>query len=181
MEMLRLAGGLCTFAFDSHPRDLPLYDHEHLDKCFGDLDAHIRRHLETIVPSQYITIPLVKRADYFYEGEIKDQRVLDRSRWIFAIRSQIGEVEVISKTPQLVKLCSKQFVPQLVKRALPGLAMTHLPVPPPQIPARIDFQYFGVGKGGPCWDHLVQSRQIGLYVPGDLPNPEIELMVILER
>jgi len=180
-EMLRLAGGLCTFAFDSHPRDLPLYDHEHLDKCFGDLDAHIRRHLETIVPSQYITIPLVKRADYFYEGDIKDQRVLDRSRWVFAIRSQIGEVEVISKTPQLVKLCSKQFVPQLVKRALPGMAMTHLPVPPPQIPARIDFQYFAVGKAGPCWDHLVQSRQIGLYVPGDLPNPEIELMVILER
>jgi len=26
----------------------------------------------------------------------------------------------------------------------------------------------------------VQSRQIGLYVPGDLPDPSIELLVVLE-
>ena len=27
VELSRLAGALCTFALDSHPRDLPLYDH----------------------------------------------------------------------------------------------------------------------------------------------------------
>ncbi len=179
-EMLRLGGALCTFANDSHPRSLPIYSHEHLDDCFGALDLHIRTHLEIIVPTQFITIPLVKRAELFYEGEITDQRVLDRSRWIFAIRAKVGEVELISKTPQLVKLCSKSFVPQLVKRALPGMSLTHLPVPPSTIPAKVDYQYFSVGKAGPCWDHLVQSRQIGLYVPGDLPDPEVELMVVLE-
>ena len=34
VEMSRLAGALCTFALDSHPRDLPLYDHENLSECF---------------------------------------------------------------------------------------------------------------------------------------------------
>lgn len=179
-EMLRLGGALCTFAFESHPRDLPLYDHRNLEKSFGDLDHHIRTHLETIVPTQYIEIPMVKRADYFYEAEITDQRVLDRARWIFAIRSGVSEPEAIAKTPQLVKLCSKQFVPQLVKRALPGMALTHLPVPPSAIPVKADFQYFSVSRSGPCWDHIVQTRQIGLYVPGDLPDPSIELLVILE-
>lgn len=179
-EMLRLGGALCTFALDSHPRDLPLYDHMNLDECFGKLDRHIREHLETIVPSQFLTIPLAKRADYFYEGEITDQRCLARSRWIFAIRSPVGEVELIARTPQLVKLCSKSFVPQLVKRALPGMDLTHLPVPPSSIPTKIDFQYFSVSKAGPCWDHIVQTRVLGLYVPGDLPTPEVELMVVLE-
>ena len=28
VEMLKLGGALCTFAFESHPRNLPLYDHE---------------------------------------------------------------------------------------------------------------------------------------------------------
>ena len=79
-----------------------------------------------------------------------------------------------------MKLCSKAFVPQLVKRALPGLDLTHLPVPPASIPNKIDFQYFSVGKSGPCWDHIVQTRIIGLYVPGELPDPEIELMAVLE-
>jgi type VI secretion system protein ImpJ len=180
MEMLRLGGALCTFAIESHPRQLPLYDHSNLEKCFGELDHHIRTHLETIVPTQYISIPLVKRADYFYEAEIRDQRVLDRARWIFSIRTKISEPEVISKTPQLVKLCSKQFVPQLVKRALPGMAMTHLPVAPSAIPVKADFQYFSVSRSGPCWDHIVTTRQLGLYVPGDLPEPELELLVVLE-
>ncbi|MGH7248505.1 MAG: type VI secretion system baseplate subunit TssK, partial [Pseudomonadota bacterium] len=142
LELLRLGGALCTFALDSHPRELPLYNHQRLDECFAALDDHIRRRLETIVPTQYIQIPLTKRADYFYEGAVTDQRCLDTSRWIFAVRSPAGEVDIIAKTPQIVKLCSKQFVPQLVKRALPGLPLTHLPVPPSAIPARVDFQYF---------------------------------------
>lgn len=179
-EMLRLGGALCTFAFESHPRDLPAYDHRNLEKSFGDLDLHIRTHLETIVPTQYLEIPMVKRADYFYEAEIADQRVLDRSRWIFAIRSHVSEPELIAKTPQLVKLCSKQFVPQLVKRALPGMPLTHLPVPPSAIPVKADFQYFSVSRSGPCWDHIVQTRQVGLYIPGDLPDPSVELLAIME-
>jgi type VI secretion system protein ImpJ len=180
VELLRLAGALCTFAIDSHPQQLPLYEHGNLQKCFGMLDHHIRTHLETIVPTQYIEIPLAKRADYFYEAEIADQRCLDKARWIFAIQTKVSEPEVIAKTPQLVKLCSKQFVPQLVKRALPGMALTHLPVAPPAIPVKADYQYFNVSRTGPCWDHIVQSRQLGLYVPGDLPDPSVELLVILE-
>jgi len=37
-----------------------------------------------------------------------------------------------------------------------------------------------VSRSGPCWDHIVQTRQLGLYVPGDLPDPAVELLVILE-
>jgi len=180
VEMLRLGGALCTFGIDSHPRQLPLYDHINLEKCFGELDQHIRALLETIVPTQYILINLVKRAEYFYEAEITDQRCLDRARWVFAVRTKVSEPEVIARTPQLVKLCAKQYVPQLVKPALPGMALTHLPVPPASIPVKADFQYFTVSRAGPCWDSIVETRQLGLYVPGDLPNPELELLVVFE-
>ena len=42
VQMLRLAGSLCTFAFESHPRDLPLYNHLDPADCFNALDHHIR-------------------------------------------------------------------------------------------------------------------------------------------
>jgi type VI secretion system protein ImpJ len=180
LEMARLGGSLCTFAIDSHPRSLPLYDHRNLDRTFEDLDAHIRRHLETIVPTNCISIPLTKTADYFFTGEVTDQRCLGASRWVLAIRSPVGEVELISRTPQLGKVCSRLFVPELVKRALPGMALAHLPVPPPAISVRFDTQYFAINKGGPCWDHLLQTRQVGVYAPGEIPDPELELLVILE-
>jgi type VI secretion system protein ImpJ len=80
----------------------------------------------------------------------------------------------------LVKVCSSAFVPELVKRALPGFTLTHLATPPSAVPTRPDTQYFTVSKGGPCWDHIVKTRQVGVYVPGDLPEPQVELLIVVE-
>ena len=179
-EMARLAGALCTFGIESHPAALPLYNHRDLTEVFAALDHHIRTHLELVVPSNFVSIPLVRRANYFWEAKITDERVLAHSRWIFAIRSKIGESEILSATPRLVKVCSKDFIPKLVQRALPGMTLKHLPVAPPAISPRVDFQYFGIDRSGPCWDHLVATRELGLYVPGELPEPDVELLVVLE-
>ena len=181
MEMSRLGGALCTFALDSHPRTLPIYDHRNLSECFEKLDEHIRTHLETIVPTNCVEIQLTKVADYFYEGDVNDSRMLGRARWVLGIHSRLGEAELIERAPQLVKLCSAKFVGELVKRAMAGLALTHLPVPPPAIPARVETQYFSVTRDGPFWDHIVQTRRVGVYVPGEVTDAELELLVILDK
>ncbi len=180
LEMARLGGGLCTFGLDSHPQTLPLYDHLNLGQCFQDLDEHIRAHLELVVPSNCISVPLKQTGRYFYVGEITDQRCLDRARWIFAIRSEIGELELISRTQRLVKICSSQLLPEVVKAALPGLTLSHLPVPPSAVAPKVESQYFGISRAGSTWEQIVQTRGVGVYVPGELPLPEIELLVILD-
>ena len=179
-ELSRLAGALCTFGLETHPRSLPAYNHREPGPCFEALDDHIRRHLEIVVPSQAIYVPLKAVERYFYQGEITDQRCFGRSRWILGIRSPVGEADLISKTIQLVKVCSAKFVPELVKRALPGLGLSHLQVPPAAVAAKVDSQYFAISRAGPCWEHLMQSRSVGVYVPGELPSPEMELIVLLE-
>jgi type VI secretion system protein ImpJ len=179
-ELSRLAGSLCTFSLDSHPAQLPLYKHEALTECFETLDKHIRTHLELVVPSNRVLVPLERVARFFYTGKINDARTVGRARWIFGIRCGIGESDLIESTPRLVKICSREFIPRLVERALPGLKMTHLPVPPPALTPKIDFQYFAVDRAGPCWEHMVKTREVGVYVPGELPEPEIEVSVILE-
>lgn len=179
-ELSRLAGALCTFGLESNPGDLPAYNHLALGDCFDGLDRHIRAHLELVVPSNRIVMPLERVAAFFYTGTIADQRVLHRSRWILGIHCELGESELIESTPRLVKFCSREFIPRLVGRAIPGLKLTHLPVPPPALSPKIHFQYFAIDKAGPCWEHLIKTREYGLYVPGELPDPEIELSVILE-
>ncbi|MGA2328095.1 MAG: type VI secretion system baseplate subunit TssK [Bryobacteraceae bacterium] len=180
VELLRLAGALCTFGLDSHPRSLPLYDHQNLQECFEALDEHIRRHLELLMPTNCIPIPLTPMGNYYWSGPVPDQRCLGGCRWIFAIRSKIGEGDLIERTPRLVKICSKDFVPRLVQRALPGLSLTQIPIPPAAISPRLETQYFAANRAGPCWDHIVLTRQVGVYVPGEIPQPEIELLVVLE-
>jgi len=179
-EMSRLAGALCTFSLDSNPRSLPAYDHYDPGPGFAILEEHILRHLEIIVPAQAITIPLKATARYFHEGEVRDQRCLGPARWFLGIRSPVGEADLIADTLQFVKVCSAKFVPELVKRALPGLTLSHMPVPPSAIEAKVDSQYFMISRSGPCWEHILQTRNVGVYAPGELPSAEIELIVLLE-
>jgi type VI secretion system protein ImpJ len=180
-EMSRLAGALCTFGLEVHPRSLPAYDHQELGARFAALDEHIRRHLEIVMPSKAIKIPLKQVESFLYQGELQDERVLGPARWILEIQSPIGEADLIARVPKLTKMCSARFVLELIKRALPGLPLNHLSVPPPQIAARVESQYFAVNRGGPCWDHIVQTRQIGVYVPGEIPSPQLSLIVLFDE
>lgn len=179
-EMSRLAGALCTFDLESHPSSLPTYDHADPGPRFQKLDGDIRRLLEVVVPTQALVIPLKPAERYYFQGEVKDERCFGRTRWMLGIHAPIGEADLITKTGQLVKVCSARFVPELVKRALPGLTLSHLPVPPSAIAAKIDSQYFAISRTGPCWEDILKTKRVGLYVPGEFPSPELELIVLLE-
>lgn len=180
VELSRLAGALCTFAVDSDPRQLPVYDHRNPGPAFRALDAHIRRHLEIVVPSNAINLTFSAVEPYMHAAPVVDERCLRRARWVLGIRSSIGESDLLRLTPKLVKICSSKFVPELVRRALPGMQLTHLPVPPSAIRAEADMQYFSVEITGPCWEHILQTRSVGIYIPGEISNPEFELTVIVE-
>ncbi len=151
-----------------------------LDLVAQSLDPHVRAHLETIIPTNCISIPLMKRAEFFYEAHITDARCLDRSKWVFDISFSIGEVAVLQKSPTLLKVCSARFLPIIVKRDMPGVELTHLGVPPAAISTHVDMQYFSINKAGPGWDDIVETKQLGIYVPADLANPELELLVVLD-
>jgi type VI secretion system protein ImpJ len=180
-EMSRLGGALCTFGLEVHPRSLPVYNHDDFGASFEALDEHIRRHLEIVMPSKAIKIPLTAVETFLYKGDITDERVLGPSRWILEIQSPIGEADLIARVPKLTKLCSARFVLELIKRALPGLPLNHLPVPPAQIAAKVESQYFAINRTGPCWEHLMQTRQVGVYVPAEIPSPQLSLIVLLDQ
>jgi type VI secretion system protein ImpJ len=178
--LAKLAGGLCCFALDAHPRDLPAYDHDNLTECFETLARRIRGWLELMVPTNCVTIPFRPHMPYVWALSVEAHH-LEKARWILEVQSKAGEASVIAKVPQLVKVCSQKFVPELVRRAVPGMDLTHLPVPPPAVEAKVEAQYFSITRSGPCWDHIVQTRQVGVYVPGDLPDPTLALHIVLEN
>ena len=179
-EMSRLGGALCTFVLNVHPRSLPAYDHADLGARFAALDEQIRRLLEKMIPSKAIKIPLNQVESFLYNGEIKDERCIGPARWILEIQSPIGEADLIARVPKLTKICSARFVLELIRRALPGLPLNHLTVPPSQIRNRVECQYFAVNRAGPCWDHILQTRQVGVYVPAEIPTPQLSLIVLLD-
>src|SRR5262249_40245756 len=100
IEMARLAGALCTFTIEHHPRSIPAFDHLQPDKCFDALDKLIRLLLDTVLPENCIPIPLVYDKDYLHYGTVTDARCLGRCSWVLAVRSNMGAAELMKKTPE---------------------------------------------------------------------------------
>ena len=179
-DLSRLAGALCTFALDAHPRDLPLYDHDDLGTCFSILEQRIRGSLGVIIPSNCVRIPLQRDAEYLFSGKIADRQCFGRARWLLGIRSSAPDATIIGRVPQLVKVCSKRFTIELVRRARSGLTVEHVQVPPVAISPRADTHYFSVGRVEPCWRDVSDTGEIGVYIPDSFPDAEVELLVVLE-
>lgn len=180
LDLARLAGALCTFSTESTPDEIPAYSHLNLSSVFYALDQHIRRHLEIVVPSNTLTLNFQKAGAYIFVASVDDDRAFRRARWVFGIRSSLAESDLLRLTPQLIKVCSAEGVPKLVQRALPGLELIHLQVPPTAISAEADMHYFSVNANGACWQHILQTKQIGVYVPGDIRDAIFDVTVILE-
>jgi type VI secretion system protein ImpJ len=180
VELSRLAGALCTFALDAHPRTLPLYDHDHPQECFDALEKQIRANLEVVTPTARTVVPLKMTTPFLHTGAISDQRAFGRARWILGVRSSLNGVELAARVPQLAKVCSAKFTLELVRRAFPGMRIQHIQIPPASIAPRSDTQYFSVDRAGPCWETLSSTHEIGVYLPDAIPQPEVELVIVAE-
>jgi type VI secretion system protein ImpJ len=179
-DLVRLAGALSTFALESARDEIPQYRHRDLTSTFRELDSLIRRYLEIVAPSNSVTLQFSKADNYIYAAEVKDERCLRRARWIFGIRSSLTDSLILRQTPKLIKVCSAEGVAKLVQRALPGLELMHLPVPPAALHAQADMHYFSISLSGACWQHILQTKQVGVYLPGDLGDASFELTIITE-
>ncbi|HSR42862.1 MAG TPA: type VI secretion system baseplate subunit TssK [Longimicrobiales bacterium] len=181
-EMSRLAGALCTFTAGAHPRDLPAYEHADLERTFRELDHHIRRNLDVVLPTSGVRIPLQTMEPYFHSGKVVDRRCLaPGAEWYLAVRPTKADPSVVEKVPRVVKLCSAKHIVRLVREAYPGLELSHVPSPPSAISPRVGSRYFRIGRTDPCWRSVTDTGEVGLYVPAAVADAEFELVVLVEE
>jgi type VI secretion system protein ImpJ len=180
VELARLAGALCTFSLDAHPRAIADYDHDQPQASFDALDRHIRAHLDVAAPTGPSAIQLVRNAQGVHTGAVTDPRAFQPARWILGVRSSLTTNETIARVPELAKVCSAKFVLELVRRAFPGLRLDHLPFPPKEVTPRTDTQYFAIERSGPCWDTIVSTQEVGVYMPDAITNAHVELNIMVD-
>lgn len=181
-ELLRLAGALCTFSLTSSPRSLPLYDHTDLGGCFGALERHILQHLEVVLPTGGVTLPLRRTQEFFYATQVPDARCFQPGvHWFLGVRGEGLTLPVIAeRVPQLVKICSAKHIERLVREARPALALDPIGTAPAAISPRFDTQYFTIQMSGPCWTLINETREVGVYVPAAIPGADLDLCILLE-
>lgn len=180
-ELSDLAGALTSFSSKISPKDLPAYNHDQLGVCFGELDRLIRVMLETVVPSNFIALPLKKVRDTIYATSIEKDSYFEGSRFYLAISADIRDADLIDRAPQLLKACSATHIETLIRNALSGLRLQHVATPPRAIPVKLRHQYFAIETAGPVWESVLRARNFAVYAPSELLNPQMELIILLAQ
>ena len=177
--MISLAGSLTTFSPKLRPRDLPLYAHDSLGPLFAELDEKLRLMLETVVPTNLVSLPLKRVKTSVYATAIDNEKYLRNTRMYLAVSAEMKEDAVIRDVPRLVKVCSATHIEHLIKQALPGIQLKHLPSPPNALSVKLKYQYFSLNQSGAAWEAVTRARNLAAYVPDDFPNPKLELLILL--
>lgn len=181
-ELARLAGALCTFSMTSHPRDVPLYDHDDATTTFDLLERQLRQHLDVVISARALVIPMQRASDVLHTAVISDPRCFEPGvRWFLAVRADVGAADLVDRVQRLTKTCASKFVLELVRRAFNGLATEHLPMPPAALAPKPDLAYFELTMAGPCALSIQEARDLGVYVPDALPGAYLELAILLPQ
>ena len=178
-DLSDLAGALTAFSTKIDPRDLPRYDHDQLGPCFFELDRLIRLMLETVVPSNFIAIPLKLLRETISAASIDKDSYFENSRFYLAVSADMRDADLIDRIPKLTKVCSATHIETLVRQALPGIKLTHVEQPPRAIPVKLRHQYFAIERSGSAWEAVQRARNFAVYAPSDILNPQMELIILL--
>jgi type VI secretion system protein ImpJ len=179
LALSALAGQLSTFAADSDPATLPKFSHVDLRSTFEPLFARLGELLGALAIAQYIPVPLEQRAGGLHLGRLQDERVLHSALFLM-VKSEIPEQQAADAVPRLCKIASTAEIQGLVQAAAPGLQITWLPRPPPQLPARTGTTYFAVAKTERFWQSIVTNRNVAIYLPPpfDPAKTKLELAAV---
>jgi type VI secretion system protein ImpJ len=178
-EMLALAGALSTFSSSVDARDLPAYDHADLAGCFTALDERLRELLETVVAARHVSLPLKGTGPSVYAVAIDQERYFTAPEIFLAVKAQVPPAELVRKAPQVLKVSSANRIEQLISQALPGLRLSPMGDAPGALPIKLDYQYFAVDRTGSDWDAVRLAGNLAVYVPSEIPDPQMELVIHL--
>lgn len=156
---------------------LPEYDHKKLWECFSGAQNLITRLLNEITSGPEYIILLHFDGTYF-AAEIPPGIFEGRNRFYLVVESEENSDTIIESMKNIAKISARESLPILIAQSLPGVKLTHLEIPPQELPRKSGATYFQVDHHGKQWDHVRQGNNMALYwdtAPEDL---KAELMVV---
>lgn len=156
---------------------LPPYDHQALWECFSSAQALISQLLDEITAGPEYVISLVFDGTYF-AAELKPAIFEGRNRFYLVFRTEADPKMVLQYVTTIAKLSSRAHMPILIARALPGIKVEHLPVPPQELPRRAHSIYFSVDVHSDLWPLVQKGQNIALYWDNAPEDLQVEMMVV---
>jgi type VI secretion system protein ImpJ len=158
-------------------RLLPNYDHRNLWECFSAAREVVIQLLDEITAGPEYVIRLVYDGTY-YAATLKPAMFEGRNHFYLVLKTEEEPKRVLKSMETMAKFSSREHLPILIARALPGIGLEHLPVPPQELPRRAHSIYFSVNHHSDQWAFVQKGNNIALYWDNAPEDLEVELMVV---
>jgi type VI secretion system protein ImpJ len=183
--MRQLIGELSSFSDQVHVLGdaadgsalLRNYDHQDLGGCFRSAQSLITRLLDAITSGPEYAIRLVYDGTYF-AAELPPAIFEGRNRFYLELETEADPAALLQFIETMVKLGARESLPILIARALPGVGMKHLAVPPQELPRRSHSLYFQIDHHSTQWSPVEKGRNIALYWDDAPEDLKVEMMVV---
>ncbi len=157
--------------------NLAPYDHTQLWTCFATARDIIAALIDEITAGPEYVIQLLYDGTYF-ASELPPAIFQARNRYYLVLKTEEDPKRVLESVETVAKLSSREHLPILIARALPGLPLEHLPVPPQELPRRASCFYFQIDHHNEQWAFVEKGSNLALYWDAAPDDLEVELMVV---
>ncbi|WP_410497878.1 type VI secretion system baseplate subunit TssK [Chitinibacter sp. S2-10] len=156
---------------------LPQYNHHDLAHGLFAAQTLINQLLNEISVGPEFLVFLEPR-DAYLAADLPKQFFSGRNRFYLVLRSESDPDALVDSFQTSAKLAAINELPTLVRRALPGVELSHLPVAPQGLPRRAYSFYFRVETAAESWELVEKDGSIALDWPDAPADLKAELVVL---
>ncbi|HID29161.1 MAG TPA: type VI secretion system baseplate subunit TssK, partial [Desulfobacterales bacterium] len=153
------------------------YDHRGLWDCFSGARAVVTQLLDEITAGPEYVLLLSYDGTY-YSSELSPTIFEGRNRFYLVFETAEDPQSMLQSLETMAKLGSRESLPILIARALPGIRLEHLAIPPQELPRRAHSAYFRIDHHSDQWAQVERGHNIALYWDSAPEDLKVELMVV---
>ena len=153
------------------------YDHRHLWACFAGARSIVTRLLDEITAGPEYAIALLHDGTY-YASDLPSALFEGRNRYYLVFETEEDPQSVSEALESISKLASRESLPILIARSLPGIRITAQSAPPQELPRKARGLYYQIDHHSDQWQQVQQGHNIALYWDTAPPDLKVELMVV---
>jgi len=159
---------------------VPSYNHRKLHTCFLSAQDVLLRLLDEITAGPEYMLELTYDGAY-YSGELSPSMFDSHNRFYLVLATDHEPGPVLESFSALAKMGSRESLPLLIARALPGIKASYLESPPQELPRRPGSLYFQIDHHGELWQQVQHSNNLAIFWDNTPEDIKVELMVVGRR
>ncbi|MFO7713037.1 type VI secretion system baseplate subunit TssK [Desulfosarcina sp.] len=156
---------------------VPAYRHQDLWQCFSSAQRLVTQLLDEITAGPEYMLPLIFDGTY-YATDLPPAIFEGRNRFYLALETDAEPQAVMGSVEQIAKFSSREYLPILIARSLPGVKLAYLQMPPQELPRRANTLYFQIDHHGEPWAQVQRGNNLALYWDAAPEDLKAELMAV---